>query len=156
VLGVTPLRVGQEAYWLEQIARDRCEYYAGKGESPGWWLGSCAKGAGLEGVASEEAVHRLFAGQAPLTGERRVAPVWRSDPRSKLPAGPLQELAATRGVDVGELAMNQRERRGGRCCPRSGRSSRSVRSAGRQVAAQHLDDRGVVSAAESCATAGEV
>jgi hypothetical protein len=29
VLGVTPLRVGQEASWLDQIARD--EYYAGKG-----------------------------------------------------------------------------------------------------------------------------
>jgi hypothetical protein len=22
------LRVGQEAYWLDQIARDRCEYYS--------------------------------------------------------------------------------------------------------------------------------
>jgi hypothetical protein len=37
-LGVTPPRVGQEAYWLDQIARDAWEYYAGKGESPagGW------------------------------------------------------------------------------------------------------------------------
>jgi hypothetical protein len=57
-LGVTPLRVGQESYWLEQIARDRCEYYAGKGESPGWWAGSLAERAGLEGVAGEEMVHR--------------------------------------------------------------------------------------------------
>jgi hypothetical protein len=32
-LGVSPLRVGQEAYWLDQIAHDRCEYYSGKGES---------------------------------------------------------------------------------------------------------------------------
>jgi conjugative relaxase-like TrwC/TraI family protein len=114
-LGVTPLRVGQEAYWLEQIARDACEYYAGKGESPGWWLGSLADRAGLEGVASEEAVHRLFAGQDPVTGEQRVAPVWRADPRSKLPAVPLQaalrELAAARGVEVGQLAADERPRR---------------------------------------------
>jgi conjugative relaxase-like TrwC/TraI family protein len=114
-LGVTPLRVGQEAYWLEQIARDACEYYAGKGESPGWWLGSLAERAGLQGEASEEAVHRLFAGQDPLTGEQRVAPVWRSDPRAKLPASPLQaalrELAAARGVKAGELAAGERERR---------------------------------------------
>jgi conjugative relaxase-like TrwC/TraI family protein len=113
-LGVTPLRVGQEAYWLEQIARDRCEYYAGKGESPGWWAGSLAERAGLEGVAGEEAVQRLFAGQDPVTGEQRVAPVWRSDPRSKLPAGPLQtalrELAAARDVDVGELAAGEKPR----------------------------------------------
>jgi conjugative relaxase-like TrwC/TraI family protein len=114
-LGVTPLRVGQEAYWLDQIARDACEYYAGKGESPRWWLGSLADRAGLDGVASEEAVHRLFAGQDPVTGEQRVAPVWRSDPRSKLPAGPLQaalrELAAARGVEVGELVAGDRQRR---------------------------------------------
>ena len=114
-LGVTPLRVGQEAYWLEQIARDRCEYYAGKGESPGWWAGSLADRAGLEGSAGEEAVHRLFAGQDPLTGEQRVAPVWRADPRSKLPAAPLQaalrELAVARGVEVGELVVGERDRR---------------------------------------------
>jgi conjugative relaxase-like TrwC/TraI family protein len=114
-LGVTPLRVGQEAYWLDQIARDHCEYYAGKGESPGWWLGSLAERSGLEGVASEEAVHRLFAGQDPVTGEQRVAPVWRADPRSKLPASPLQaalrELAAARGVEVRELAAGERDRR---------------------------------------------
>src|SRR6266508_1744803 len=114
-LGVTPLRVGQEAYWLDQIARDRCEYYSGKGESPGWWLGSLAEQAGLEGVASEEAVHRLFAGQDPTTGQQRVAPVWRADPRSKLLADPLQaalrELAAARGVDVGEVATGTQPRR---------------------------------------------
>jgi conjugative relaxase-like TrwC/TraI family protein len=114
-LGVTPLRVGQEAYWLDQIAHDRCEYYAGKGESPGWWAGSLAERSGLKGVASEEAVHRLFAGQDPITGEQRVVPVWRADPRSKLPAGLLQmalrELAAARGVEVRELVAGERSRR---------------------------------------------
>jgi conjugative relaxase-like TrwC/TraI family protein len=114
-LGVTPLRVGQEAYWLDQIARDACEYYSGKGESPGWWLGSLADRAGLQGEASEEAVHRLFAGQDPVTGEQRVVPVWRSDPRSKLPAAPMQaalrELAAARNVEPGELVADERPRR---------------------------------------------
>ena len=94
-LGVTPLRVGQEAYWLDQIARDRCEYYSGKGESPGWWAGSLAERTGLTGVAEDEAVQRLFAGQDPLTGEQRVAPLWRADPRSRVNAEPLQ--AALRG-----------------------------------------------------------
>jgi hypothetical protein len=61
-LGVTPLRVGQEAYWLDQIAHNRCEYY------------------------EEAAVRRLFAGQDPLTGEQRVVPLWRADPRSRLDA----------------------------------------------------------------------
>jgi hypothetical protein len=113
-LGVTPLRVGQEAYWLDQIAHDRCEYYSGKGESPGWWIGALAERAGLEGVAEEAAVQRLFAGQDPITGEQRVAPLWRADPRSKLDTGPLQaalrEFAASRGVDVSELATGERLR----------------------------------------------
>jgi conjugative relaxase-like TrwC/TraI family protein len=114
-LGVTPLRVGQEAYWLDQIAHDRCEYYSGKGESPGWWVGSLAERVGLEGVAEEAAVHRLFAGQDPLTGEQRVAPLWRADPRSRVDAGPLQaalrELAASREVAVSELATGERGRK---------------------------------------------
>jgi conjugative relaxase-like TrwC/TraI family protein len=107
-LGVTPLRVGQEEYWLDQIARDRCEYYSGRGESPGWWAGTLAQRAGLAGVASDQAVHRLFAGQDPSTGAQRVAPLWRADPRSKLDAAPLlaelRKEAALRGVELADLA----------------------------------------------------
>ena len=50
---------GPRGLLLDQITRDACEYYAGKGESPGWWLGSLAEHSGLQGEASEEAVHRL-------------------------------------------------------------------------------------------------
>ena len=96
------MRVGQEAYWLDQIAHDRCEYYSGMGESPGWWTGALAEQTGLTGVAEDEAVQRLFAGQDPLNGEQRVVPLWRTDSRSKLDAGPLQaalrEFAAARGL----------------------------------------------------------
>lgn len=102
------MRVGQEAYWLDQIAHDRCEYYSGKGESPGWWVGSLAERVGLEGVAEEAAVQRLFAGQDPLTGEQRVAPLWRADPRSRVDAWPLQaalrEFAASPGGFCGQRA----------------------------------------------------
>jgi hypothetical protein len=111
-LDVTPLRVGQEACWLDQIARDRCEYYSGKGESPGWWAGSLAERTGLTGVAADEAVQRLFAGRGSLSGEQRVLPLWRMDPRSRLDAALLQaalrELAASRGVEVSELATGER------------------------------------------------
>jgi conjugative relaxase-like TrwC/TraI family protein len=107
-LGVTPLRVGQENYWLDQIARDRCEYYSAKGESPGWWAGTLAEQDGLTGLASDEAVHRLFAGQDPTIGRQRMAPLWRADPRSKLDAAPLvtalRNLAASRGVELPDLA----------------------------------------------------
>ena len=70
-LGVTPLRVGQEAYWLDQIAHDRCEYYSGKGESPGWWAGSLAERVGLEGVAEElDGRRRPHRAEATAGGQR--------------------------------------------------------------------------------------
>jgi conjugative relaxase-like TrwC/TraI family protein len=107
-LGVSSLRVGQENYWLDQIARDHCEYYSAKGESPGWWTGRLAEQAGLVGLAPDDAVRRLFAGQDPNTGAQRVAPLWRADPRSKLDATPLtvalRSLAASRGVELADLA----------------------------------------------------
>jgi hypothetical protein len=60
-------------------------------------------------------VHRLFAGQDPVSGEQQAAAVWRADPRAKLPAGPLQaalrELAAAHGVQPAELAAGGRPRR---------------------------------------------
>jgi hypothetical protein len=46
-VSVTPLRVGQEEYWLDQIAHDRCGYYLGRGESPGWWAGALTERSGL-------------------------------------------------------------------------------------------------------------
>jgi conjugative relaxase-like TrwC/TraI family protein len=90
-LPVKALKAGQEAYWLDQIARNREEYFSGRGESPGRFVGSGAAAAGLEGVASPEQVRAMFQGLDPATGELRCAPLWRADPRSKLAAGPLLE-----------------------------------------------------------------
>jgi hypothetical protein len=77
--------------------------------------GLLAERTGLNGVAEYEAVQRLFAGQDPLSGEQRVVPLWRADPQSRLDAGPLQaalrELAASRGVEVSELATGERGRK---------------------------------------------
>jgi TrwC relaxase len=96
------LKVGQEDYWLDQIARDREEYFSGHGESPGRYVGSAVAASGLSGVASAEQVRAMFQGQDPATGEQRCQPLLRADPRSKLPAGPLlaalREHADARGV----------------------------------------------------------
>jgi conjugative relaxase-like TrwC/TraI family protein len=100
------LKVGQEDYWLDQIARDREEYFSGHGESPGRYVGSAAAASGLSGIATAEQVRAMFQGQDPATGEQRCQPLLRADPRSKLPAGPLltalREHATAQGVS--ELA----------------------------------------------------
>jgi conjugative relaxase-like TrwC/TraI family protein len=100
-LPVKALKAGQEAYWLDQIARNREEYFSGRGESPGRFVGSAAAAAGLEGVASAEQVRAMFQGLDPATGEVRCAPLWRADPRSKLAAGPLLEALKTEATERG-------------------------------------------------------
>jgi conjugative relaxase-like TrwC/TraI family protein len=104
-LPVKALKAGQESYWLDQIARNREEYFSGRGESPGRFVGSAAKASGLEGIATAEQVRAMFQGLDPATGEQRCAPLWRADPRSKLSAGPLLAALTARAADqgVGEL-----------------------------------------------------
>ena len=100
-LPVKALKAGQESYWLDQIARNREEYFSGRGESPGRFVGSAAATAGLDGIASPEQVQAMFQGVDPATGEMRCAPLPRADPRSKLPAGPLLEALKTHAAEPG-------------------------------------------------------
>jgi conjugative relaxase-like TrwC/TraI family protein len=100
-LPVKALKAGQEAYWLDQIARNREEYFSGRGESPGRFVGSAAATAGLDATASPEQVRAMFQGLDPATGEQRCTPLWRADPRSKLAAGPLLAALKTRAAEQG-------------------------------------------------------
>jgi conjugative relaxase-like TrwC/TraI family protein len=100
-LPVKALKAGQEAYWLDQIARNREEYFSGRGESPGRFVGSAAQASGLEGIATAEQVRAMFQGLDPATGEQRCAPLWRADPRSKLATGPVLEALKTRAAEQG-------------------------------------------------------
>jgi conjugative relaxase-like TrwC/TraI family protein len=104
-LPVKALKAGQEAYWLDQIARNREEYFSGRGESPGRFVGSGAQASGLEGVASAEQVRAMFQGLDPATGEVRCGPLWRADPRSKLAAGPLLEALKARAAEQGAAEL---------------------------------------------------
>jgi conjugative relaxase-like TrwC/TraI family protein len=104
-LPVKALKAGQEAYWLDQIARNREEYFSGRGESPGRFVGSAAATAGLEGIASAEQVRAMFQGLDPATGEVRCAPLWRADSRSKLAAGPLLEALKARSTERGVVDL---------------------------------------------------
>jgi TrwC relaxase len=98
-LPVKALKAGQESYWLDQIARNREEYFSGRGESPGRFVGSAAAAAGLDGVASPEQVQAMFQGLDPATGEQRCSPLLRADPRSKLTAGPLLDALKARAAE---------------------------------------------------------
>jgi conjugative relaxase-like TrwC/TraI family protein len=75
VLSVAKLRVGQEAYYEQQVARGVDDYYAGSGESPGIWAGSAASTLGLIGVVEDGALGTLLRGVDPASGDRLRTPV---------------------------------------------------------------------------------
>ncbi len=104
-LPVKALKAGQEAYWLDQIAKNREEYFSGKGESPGRFVGEVAATSGLVGEATPEQVHAMFRGLDPATGAQRCKPLPRADPRSKLAAAPLLASLKARAAEqgIGEL-----------------------------------------------------
>ena len=69
VIDHTPLGVGRQKYYLEQIAKDREEYLSGHGEAPGYVLGSAAARLGLAGEVTAEQFEHLFIGCDPTSGE---------------------------------------------------------------------------------------
>ncbi len=106
-LPVKALKAGQEAYWLDQIAKNREEYFSGKGESPGRFVGEVAASSGLVGEATPEQVHAMFRGLDPATGAQRCKPLLRADPRSKLAAAPLLDALQARAVERSMAELEQ-------------------------------------------------
>lgn len=112
MLSIGKLAPGQAApdYYLARAAGCQVDYYLGRGEAAGVWLGSGIQALGLNGrldTHEAECVLRgLLAGESPA-GDVLVRPVLRGDPRGRVPAGPvvraLLRRADERDVDVTEL-----------------------------------------------------
>jgi hypothetical protein len=111
VLSIGKLAPGSQAaaYYLERVGCP-LDYYVGRAEAAGVWVGRGAGALGLQGRLDtperEEMLRRLLAGQAP-DGTELVKPVLRGDPRARVPslsvAGALTAAADRRGVDVAGL-----------------------------------------------------
>src|SRR3954466_8737974 len=67
VLSIAKLTPGQEGYYERSVADGLDDYYAGRGESPGVWVGRGAQGLELEGVVHEGELGRLIRGHHPHT-----------------------------------------------------------------------------------------
>src|SRR6266545_332886 len=87
MLSVSKLSPGQEAYYERSVAAGIDDYYAGRGESPGVWVGRCAAELELEGVVEDGQLGRLISGRHPRTSvvlrrhpPTRVITVERIDP----------------------------------------------------------------------------
>lgn len=80
MLSLGKLAHGQQAYYVDSVARGAEEYYTGAKEAPGQWVGSASGRFGLEGEVDPEALANLLAhvdpsGKFRLTGAHSVPTV---------------------------------------------------------------------------------
>ncbi|MBV9948370.1 MAG: relaxase domain-containing protein, partial [Myxococcales bacterium] len=66
-LGASP---DQLAYYEQQVADGLEDYFSGRGEAPGQWMGAGAAAVGASGRVDREAFMRAMDGRDPRTGER--------------------------------------------------------------------------------------
>ena len=59
---------GGADYYLDKVANSVDDYYLGRGEAPGQWIGSTARALGLAGQVDADVLRNLLAGRAP-TGD---------------------------------------------------------------------------------------
>ena len=105
------------AYYLDRAAEcdgDLARYYAGEQEQAGRWCGRGAGALGLSGPVEGDG-RAVFAGllDGRLPDGTVIAkPVWRADPRGRLPGAPLvaelRALASGRGIEPAELFADDR------------------------------------------------
>ena len=82
MLSIGKLAAGQQRYYERQVAQGRDDYYSGKGEAPGEWVGRGAGLLGLGGRVGADRFNALIAGINPadpqlqeVLRDRRVAPL---------------------------------------------------------------------------------
>jgi hypothetical protein len=140
MLSVAKLTLGQEAYYEQQIARGLDDYYAGRGESPGIWVGSGSAGPGLVGVVGDEDLGTLLRGVNPGDGERLRSPVREqtiTKRRLDVETGERASASCTRSPTTcrPRRSPTRRRQREGRCAG----WRRLVRSARRLTQAEARD-----------------
>ena len=95
MLSIGKLTVEQSRYYERQVAQGRDDYYSGRGESPGRWIGAGAETLRLGGRVDDDGFAALMDGRDPGTGER----LKRVGGRSKVAAFDLT-FSAPKSVSV--------------------------------------------------------
>jgi conjugative relaxase-like TrwC/TraI family protein len=72
VLNIGKLSPGAGEYYIESVATSAEDYYTGRGESQGRWVGSLARELGLDGAVDPTHFRRLLQGRHPHTGEQLI------------------------------------------------------------------------------------
>ncbi|MDQ3379516.1 MAG: relaxase domain-containing protein [Actinomycetota bacterium] len=107
MLSIAKLVPGQERYYERSVAIGLDDYYAGRGESPGMWVGRGARELGLEGLVHEGELGRLIRGHHPHSDKelrahrrsRRIT-IERIDPFTNERFVDVKKLAPVAGFDL--------------------------------------------------------
>ncbi|HWX98138.1 MAG TPA: MobF family relaxase [Solirubrobacteraceae bacterium] len=65
MLSIGKIALGQHRYYEQQVAHGGDDYYSGRGEAPGEWIGAGARALGLSGRVNAEQFSALIAGLDP-------------------------------------------------------------------------------------------
>jgi hypothetical protein len=129
MLSVAKLSPGQEAYYERSVADGIDDYYAGRGESPGVWVGRGAAELELDGVVNDGELGRLIGGKHPVTS----AELRRHPPRKQITVERIDPATGERGVEVKTLSpvagydLVSRLRRASASCTRSAATTSGTR-----------------------------
>jgi conjugative relaxase-like TrwC/TraI family protein len=100
VLSVAKLSPGQEAYYERSVADGIDDYYAGRGESPGVWVGRGAAELELDGVVGDGELGRLIGGKHPLTS----AELRKHPPKKQITVERIDPATGDRTLEVKTLS----------------------------------------------------
>lgn len=112
MLSLAKLGRGSEGYYLDAVAKGAEDYYVGRGEAPGYWVGRGAELLGLDGEVTPEALRAILAGAAPdgsmLGAGNRTVPGFDltfSVPKSVSVLAALRPELSEQIVDACEIAV---------------------------------------------------
>jgi len=97
VLNIGVLAPGAGEYYIGEVATSAEDYYSGRGETAGRWVGSLAAEIGLSGEVDSDAFRAVLAGRHPGTGEQLVQ-------RNTMNRVDVSEIGPDRLFDVPEAA----------------------------------------------------
>lgn len=108
---VTPATV---SYYSDEVARGIEDYYAGRGEAMGQWIGAGSRAEGLVGEVEAEELARLFDGCHPRTGESLGAPYGVRDGADRVTGWDLtfsspKSVSALWAIGGGDIGMEVRD-----------------------------------------------
>jgi hypothetical protein len=88
MLSIGKIALGQHRYYEQQVAGGEDDYYSGRGEAPGEWIGSGTEALALSGRVSPEQFAAVIAGSDPRGPSVRLRSSERASAQSSSGGGP--------------------------------------------------------------------